>query len=126
MNITSWELYWILKLDDMRSILGAAVFLGVALIVPAVPAIMSVEASDLRSGRGKLVCICTAVLASITFISALGAIFIPSTAQMAAIKLVPTITNTEFAKKELPEEAAELYGLLKQYLKENINNGVEK
>lgn len=126
MNITPWELYWILKLDDIRSILWVAVFLGVVLIVPAVLAIMSLEASDLRSGRGKLVCICTAVLASITFISALCAIFIPSTAQMAAIKLVPTITNTEFAKNELPAEAAELYGLVKQYLKANINKEVEK
>lgn len=126
MNITSWELYWMLKLDDIRSILWVAVFLGVVLIVPSVLAIMSVEASDLRSGRGKLVCICTAVLASITFISAIGVIFIPSAAQMAAIRLVPTITNTEFAKKELPAEAAELYGLLKQYLKANINKEVEK
>lgn len=128
MNITSWELYWILKLDDIRIAFFAislislilALFVGVAWFVVATGLFSNKEVvNTLRRA--------ISVLTTSMIISAVVAIFIPTTAQMAAIKVVPMITNTEFVQKELSAEAAELYGLLKQYLKANINNNeVEK
>lgn len=45
---------------------------------------------------------------------------LPTTKQMAAIKILPAIVNSEFMQKELPAEAKELYILAKEYIKDQI------
>lgn len=128
MNITSWELYWILKLDDIRTAFFAISLISLILVL-FVSVAWFVVATGLFPNKEVVNTLRRAisVLTTSMIISAVVAIFIPTTAQMAAIKVVPMITNTAFVQKELSAEAAELYGLLKQYLKANINNNeVEK
>lgn len=121
MNITPWELYWILQLDQIRSILevicffstlALATFLSVALLT-----------SDDTKRPLKKACIYVGI---ISVFSALLLMFMPTTRQLMVVKVMPVIMNTESAQKELTTESAELYGLVKQYLRENMNKEVEK
>lgn len=127
MNITPWELYWIIKLDDIRT-----AFLAISLISLVIALLLGgtwfVEATGMYPNKEVVKTLRRTInaLTISTILSAFVAIFTPTSAQMAAIKLAPVLMNTEIAQKELPAETMELYGLLKQYLNESTNKEAEK
>lgn len=127
MSITPWELYWILKLDDVRNMLFLISFISF-IIAFAVGCAWFAEAVNL-SPRKEVARTVRRIIITLVIsmsLSLLAASFIPTTMQMAVIKVAPMIVDTECVQKELPAEARELYGLLKQYLKANINKEVEE
>lgn len=125
MNITSWELYWIFQLDQIRDVFVVICFFSALLF--AVLCVILLFTSDFNTGDDdtrrnlKKMFVCTSIV--LTF-SILLVAFMPTTRQLIAVKVMPIIMNTE--QKELPAEARELYELLNQYLKANINKEVEK
>lgn len=122
MNITSWELYWIFQLDQIRDVFVVICFFSALLF--AVLCVILLFTSDFNTDNDmrrnlKKTFVCTSIV--LTF-SMLLVVFTPTTRQLMAIKVMPVFMNTESAQKELTPESAELYGLVKQYLKANINN----
>lgn len=126
MNTTSWELYWIFQLDQIRDVFVVICFFS-ALLFAVLCVILLVSSdyytdNDMRRNLKKTF-VCTSIV--LTF-SMLLVVFIPTTRQLIAIKVMPVLMNTESAQKELTPESAELYGLVKQYLRESMNKEVEK
>ncbi len=99
--MTAWELYFLLKLDDIQGLLtGFAIISGITLFMSAL--MLSVE--ELWSTRRKRLPI--SLLIVMLFFS-LTATIIPSTKQMTAILVVPALINNEKVQ-ELPNELLEL------------------
>lgn len=126
MNITSWELYWIFQLDQIRDVFVVICFFS-ALLFAVLCVILLVSSdfytdNDMRRNLKKMF-VCTSIV--LTF-SMLLVVFMPTTRQLMAIKVMPVLMNTESAQKELTPESAELYDLVKQYLRENMNKEGEK
>lgn len=121
--ITESELYWILKLDDIRHFLvGCTIILGIISVVLVVMTIA--QAADecmfndrsWRRGRFSRLSVYAALIVVATALTLL-----PSTKQMAAIKGIPAIVNSE-AAKEISSDAKELYKLGVDTLKEKLSD----
>ena len=126
MNITSWELYWIFQLDQIRDVFVVICFFSALLF--AVLCVILLFTSDFNTDNDmrrnlKKTFVCTSIVLTV---SMLLVVFIPTTRQLMVIKVMPVLMNTESAQKELTPESAELYGLVKQYLRETMNKEVEK
>lgn len=52
----------------------------------------------------------------------IGIVVTPTTKEMAFIKVVPMIANSDFVSKELPNEVREIYVMAKDYLKKTMEN----
>ncbi len=52
----------------------------------------------------------------------IGIVATPTTKEMAFIKVVPMIANSDFVSKELPNEVREIYVMAKDYLKKSMEN----
>lgn len=121
--ITESALYWIIKLDDIRTFLiVCTIFLG---IVSAVLLLMTIAQntddpifSD-RDWRKMLPARIYTYIAAIIFGIAL--VLTPSTKQMAAIKGIPAIVNSE-AAKNVSSDVKELYKLGVDTLKEKLTD----
>lgn len=120
MTISSFELYMILKLDDivnMFNILGLFLLISniVSIIVLAVWLLTDGIEQDKRGIQH------VSIIKKTLFIS-WGAFFvviflqtiIPTTRQMASILVVPAIVNSNFVQKELPSDLKEIYTLAKE------------
>ena len=121
--ITESELYWILKLDDIRNLLvGCTVVLGIISVVLVVMTIAQAtdecmfDASDWRRSKFARLSVYAALIVVATALTLL-----PSTKQMAAIKGIPAIVNSE-AAKEISSDAKELYKLGVDTLKEKLSD----
>lgn len=120
--ITENELYWILKLDDIRSLLvGCTIVLSIISTVLIVITLVQVSDhmyidSDWRRGRFARLAIYTALIAS-----SIALALVPSTKQMAAIKAIPAIVNSDIAK-DISSDTKELYKLGIDALKEKLTD----
>lgn len=128
--ITESELYWILKLDDIRNLLtGCTIVLGLISVVLTIMTIA--QAVDeyficASNWRRSLFARLAVYITLIVFSIALT--LLPSTKQMAAIKVLPAIVNSD-AAKTMSSDAKELYKLGVDTLKEkltDINNSKEQ
>jgi hypothetical protein len=121
--ITESELYWILKLDDIRDLLtGCTVALGITSVVLIVMTIAQICEEDLfddipwrRSLFARLAVYITLIVFSIALV------LIPSTKQMAVIKGVPAIVNSDVTKN-VSSDVKELYKLGVDTLKEKLTD----
>lgn len=52
----------------------------------------------------------------------IGKVVTPTTKEMAFIKVIPLIANSDFADKELPNEVKDIYIMAKDYLKKTMEN----
>lgn len=127
--ITESELYWILKLDDIRTFfVGCTVFFFIAAALLPILTLVHYAAPvcterTWRSGRFTRLVVYIAPLVSMLMIALL-----PSTKQMAAIKAIPAIVNSD-AAKDITSDTEELYKLGIKALKEkltDINSNKEK
>jgi hypothetical protein len=138
MKMTAWEVYWILKLDGIRLILAIA---GVLTLVLAVfgmfhnnemnekikkhnnhadnpttsePEYHRKQAQEFNDDKiSDKTIIRFAVIGALCWIVTW---VLPSTNQMIAIRVVPTVTNSEIVR-EIPDAAKELF---KEYLNEEF------
>lgn len=118
--ITELTMYWILKLDDIITALG--VIAGISIILGAISivawlALMADEKRNLTRYPRRYFFICLTVLMVITVIRP----FIPSTRQMAMIKVVPIISSSEIVA-EMPDDAKDLYRMGIDAIKEQLTN----
>ena len=117
--ITASEIYWILKLSDLRIVFFAfsVFFMGIAL--------MSAIGWNVNEG----ICDDAAVAVAcrkrffysmcLAFLLTIPAVFLPSTKQMAMIKVIPMIANNE-AVKTMSTDAKEVYTLGIKAIKEQL------
>lgn len=105
--MSAWELYFLLKLDDVRFLLRLfgilGVFFGIGLGLWG--AFRRDEKMDLKPVNMAWKIFIPAWLLAISM-----ATLLPSTKQMAAIMVVPAIVNNEQIQK-LPNEVMELLGM---------------
>lgn len=96
--ITSWDIYWITRLDAIVGVLIlAAVLLPVAVFVLAFYGdVRHDKCSYYKTGIVR----CCVVFIAVVLLST----FVPSTKQFAAIYLIPKIANNEQVQK-LPDNA---------------------
>ena len=118
MEITASEMYWILMLDGIHILFVIGVVIPILLIVATlffVPLALDLEFEASVKFIRKVVW----RLGVIAIISALAAAFTPSTKQMAMIKVVPAIVNSDIAK-EVSGDAKELYKLGVESIKNKL------
>jgi len=108
--ITESTIYWVTRLDNIKIALGfitilpcvlAAIWFMVALMVYTFPDYDSQKQEAKEHIRKALPTLI------VFFVFAIGNIFIPSTKEMCAIKIIPRIVNNEQVQ-ELPNKIVEL------------------
>lgn len=126
MNISAWEIYWVLQLDSISAALS---FLSAGGIMIAVALTIWNGLSRLDTSEFPLLCnederkaawasraaIRRTLLAISLPLFAINA-FVPSSKTMAAVIVVPAIANNDAIKRE----AGELYQLAKEALREVV------
>ena len=127
--ITESELYWIFKLDDIRTLLGlCTALLTLASIISIVMTVAQAESDMLDDGEWRQGRFARCVIYISTIVSMLAVTLLPSTKQMAALKVIPAIVNSDIAK-DVSSDAKELYKLGLDALKEKLaetNSNKEK
>lgn len=123
--ITEEMLYWIFRLDSLRSGFWAITLLGTIFVICAT--FLRSEFAEWNSksleeyhALCKKIIFNRNIVAVITVISALALIFLPSTKEMAAIKIIPVICNNKFIQENFTKECKDLYILTKLALKEKL------
>ena len=114
--ITEWEMYWILKLDGLHGALVvftvvSAITLGIAGVVW-----MVCDTEDKDSDRFFRVIKCSLITCIVCLIPA---VFLPTTKEMAMIKVVPMIANSEIGS-QMPADAKVLYRMGIEAIKEKL------
>lgn len=121
--ITEEMLYWIFRLDAIR---GFCVFVllvgGLVNVLITAHLIVDKDCIDFSDYFYKRLLICVKSMYIIIITAILTLLFLPSTKEMAAIKLIPVIYNSDFVQKELPKESKELYDLAKIAVKRTLIN----
>lgn len=118
MEITPSEIYWILKLDDFHALFWAGIIVpGIVLVAAAFFAPLAFDLDTKEMGRflRSLAWRCGVIAG----IAGLAAAFTPTTKQMAMIKVVPAIVNSDIAK-EVSGDAKEIYKLGIEAIKSNL------
>lgn len=103
MELTAFQMYWLLMLDNISNFFGVVtivIIFGIALLVLFGPVIVMNVENPPSWNQIKKISIVVGII--ISFFGA-GVMFIPSTKQMAAIIVVPKIVNNEKVQ-QLPEE----------------------
>lgn len=124
MEITESTIYWITRLDGIHNFLG---ILGVITGAPAVLSLiafcvtfMTSEGEEEFHTAMKLELRAFLIGIVLFVVFSLVSVFIPTTKEMALIKVLPAISNSRFVSEELPKEAGEIYMLAKEALKEKL------
>lgn len=132
--ITESTLYWITRLDYLQQMCTAfdVAFgvVGALFLIGVIGAWIGMETESATSGceetvarilpfykaarKGLFICW------GIFMLSMVGTVFVPSTAEMAMIKVIPAIANSDFIQKDLPAEAKEVYVLAKQAFEQHV------
>lgn len=125
--ITESEIYWILKLDDIKDffllpIIICVIFSVAFLFISIVSFFESQpcptdEEKKLTMSSVKLCLITVSIWISLSTINC----FIPSTKQFAMIKVIPAITNSEIAA-DMSKDAKELYKMGIEAIKAQLTN----
>lgn len=119
--ITPMQMYWLLKLDDIRAF--CAFFVGFAILAIIVSLIAYNEDEDEGTRKKATVGFLLGLFGLGLFGGALT--FLPSTKQMAAIYVVPAIANNEKIQQiggKTLDISNQLLDLTKEYLQEKAEN----
>lgn len=110
------DLYWLTRLDSLRELMSgfALLFLmvGVLYIVPRLVSWADSDVPKIFRSRVAFVLSVLAVVVGLVLVA--GKAFVPTTKEMAAIKVIPMITNNEDVK----EIGKDVLDLAKDYVKE--------
>lgn len=121
--ITEEMLYWIFRLDAIKGFCFVVLLVGgLATVLLTAHLIIDKNYIDFSDYFYKRLLIFVKSMYIIISIAILTLIFLPSTKEMAAIKIIPVIYNSDFVQKELPKESKELYDLAKIAVKRTLIN----
>ena len=121
--ITEEMLYWIFRLDAIKGFCFVVLLVGgLANVLITIHLIIDKDYIDFSDYFYKRLLIFVKSMYVIIGIAILTLIFLPSTKEMAAIKIIPVIYNSDFVQKELPKESKELYDLAKIAVKRTLIN----
>lgn len=119
--ITEEMLYWIFRLDAIKGFCFVVLLVGgLATVLLTAHLIIDKNYIDFSDYFYKRLLIFVKSMYVIIGIAILTLIFLPSTKEMAAIKLIPVIYNSDFVQKELPKEGKELYDIAKVAIKRTL------
>lgn len=119
--ITEEMLYWIFRLDAIKGFCFVVLLVGgLATVLLTAHLIIDKNYIDFSDYFYKRLLIFVKSMYVIIGIAILTLIFLPSTKEMAAIKIIPVIYNSDFVQKELPKEGKELYDLAKVAIKHTL------
>jgi hypothetical protein len=110
-NITSWDIYWILKLDEIIEVCRMIAIFSIFFAF-VVGVICMIEKDDTG-----MICNCMKLFRLFCLITVLFgavALFLPTTRQCFAMSYGPNILNSKLVKEDLPEEVKEIYQSIKQ------------
>ncbi|MBS1371480.1 MAG: hypothetical protein HPZ91_16165 [Lentisphaeria bacterium] len=121
MTISPFELYMILKLDDISNLLSVlgiplivfSILSAIAFIIWSIASIAEGDEENIQALGRLIKKIFFMTFGALLVIGLLQAA-IPTTRQMAAILVVPAIVNSEFMQKDLPADLREIYTLAKE------------
>lgn len=119
--ITPMQMYWLLKLDDIRALILFAICFMLLVIVVSLAAYRD----DACEGVKKV--LQAMFIFGLLGVWLLGCVvtFLPSTKQMAAIYVVPAITNNEKIQQiggKTLDISNQLLDLTKEYLKDKVKD----
>lgn len=127
--ITESNVYWILKLDDIRGVfviglIAVGVFACLSLFAWGINS-METSFDKENSAGGKAArkyFFCSAIIVALL---AIPATLLPTTKQMAMIKVIPAIANCEIVG-EISADAKELYRMGINAIKEQLTGKEQK
>jgi len=116
--ITGSEIYWITRFDGIRALLLGLFFLFelFSLLVLATGGSMlnDSEKGGKKESQGATIFVAGIIMFFLFFLIPAARIFVPSTKEMCAIKVIPVIVNNENVQ-ELPNE---IVGLAREWIEE--------
>lgn len=120
--MTESTIYWVLKLDDIQMVLGGLVMLtglltAALVITYLVTFSLQCDENDKKIAQQAKKYILPSCIAFVLF--SLAGTFLPSTKQMAMIKVIPMIANSEVVG-EMSADAKEIYKLGINAIKESL------
>lgn len=120
MTVTHSMMYWLTRLDGLNATCAVVVFLGgfVLLIMSIAAIITSVSEFDSDINISKTLKSILKRLIPTWVFFLLGLLFIPTSKEMAMIYVVPSITESQVIKQDIPE----LYDLGVDALKDWLKN----
>jgi hypothetical protein len=118
--ITSSQVYWITRLDDIRDISfvlsvvsGTMIFLTILFY--------GINKSDGTFKSINSYRMMYFIFTPIAIVSVLILIFVPRTKEAAAIYIIPTVANSHFVQDTIPAEMKDVYGIAKGWLKDKLS-----
>lgn len=119
--MTPWEMYWLLKLDDINA--GLWMVLVVLAVFSAIQAVIwGIAAGDGYSERDKAIAVAARLRALrsaiATFLLLWPTLLLPDTKQMAAIIVVPKLANAINENEKLKAIPNQLVDLASQWITE--------
>ena len=120
MDISAWDVYWIMRLDGIKAGLENLVPLGIILFLFSGIALTGLFVNyekEFPVKKAMRIYIPTVIL---WIFLCFSNIFIPTTREAATIFVLPKIANSELVSEEIPKEAREIYGLAKEWFKKAV------
>lgn len=124
MEITESTVYWITRLDGIHNFLiSLCIITGILAVLSLITFFATFMVSEGEEDFHPAMkfelrtCFISIALLAVFF---LVSVFVPTTKEMAMIKVLPAISNSKFMSEELPKEAGEIYMLAKEALKEKL------
>ena len=121
--ITESTIYWVTRLDAFNALVTAVSLINVILLIASIIASLIVigERNSMLNDKDKLILPLKFLIGSIIIlvVCATLAVFVPTTKEYAAMKILPKIANDE-ALNTLSQDGKELYRLTVDYLKEQV------
>jgi len=115
--MSGFDMYLIMKLDNIVGLLTGIGFLGGLFgMIPLGIAWACYHEDDVKLRVPILVTIAWLFC----LLCGLAGTLTPTTKEASVLYIAPKVINSEFVNEDLPEEAKELYGLAKQYLKDQV------
>ena len=125
MQITPEEIYWLTRLDYFRYAAGGGLVITVILFFAI---LVGMEQDDDRYSQRCHwpILILWGIVNFMAMLACIAAlVFVPTTKQMAMIKVGPAIVNSDFMQKDLPDDAKQIYELGKKAVVEYLEGKKE-
>lgn len=114
--ITTWQMYWLTRLTDIQGFFQALCFFGV--FVTGASLFVCVMAYVETSNFNKKWFYLPLVMGVVSLISGVVACLIPTSQEMAAILIVPSLSKSVAANKEIQQLPGNLVSLANDWIKE--------
>lgn len=124
MEITESTVYWITRLDGIHNFLiSLCIITGILAVLSLIilfSTFMVCEGKEEfhKAMELELRAFFISIVLFVVFF--LASVFIPTTKEMALIKILPAISNSKFMSEELPKDIREVYLMAKDAVKEKL------